>query len=109
MNKLIYTFLFLIVSIVGFGQALENFVQHVEQNNPRLIALQKWLEAEETLAKTGIYPSNPEVSYNYLFGNSEAIGNQQELEITQSFKLPGYYASKAAVQKLGFQQKLGKK
>ena len=105
MNKLIYTFLFLIVSVAGFGQALENFVQHVEQNNPRLIAMQKWLEAEETLAKTGIYPNNPEVSYNYLFGNPEAIGNQQELEITQSFKLPGYYTSKAAVQELGFQQK----
>jgi outer membrane protein, heavy metal efflux system len=38
-------------------------------------------------------------------GQPDAIGNQQELEITQSFKLPGYYTSKSAVQKLNFQQK----
>ena len=103
--KLKYTILFLVVSIVAFGQSLEDFTQSVEQNNPRLIALQKWLEAEETLAKTGVYPDNPKLSYNYLFGNPDALGNQQELEITQSFKLPGYYTSKAAVQKLDFQKK----
>jgi outer membrane protein TolC len=105
MRKLINTILFLVVSIVGFGQTFDSFLQSVERNNPRLIALQKWLEAEETKAKTGIYPDNPEVSYNYLFGNPDVIGNQQELEITQSFKLPGYYTSKSAVQKLDFQQK----
>ena len=97
--------LFLAISLLGFSQSLDNFLQNIEQNNPRLIALQKWLKAEETKAKTGIYPDNPEVSYNHLWGNPDVIGNQQELEITQSFKLPGYYTSKSAVQKLNFQQK----
>lgn len=105
MKKLNYIILFLSVSFVGFGQSFESFMQSVEQNNPRLIALQKWLEAEETKAKTGIYPDNPEVSFNYLWGSPDAVGNQQELEITQSFKMPGYYTSKSTVQKLNFQQK----
>lgn len=90
---------------LSFGQSFDSFMQSVEQNNARLIVLDKWLDAEETKAKTGIYPDNPEVSYNYLFGNTDAIGDQQELEITQAFKLPGYYISKSAVQKLDFQQK----
>jgi outer membrane protein TolC len=105
MKRSIYTLLFLIVSICGVGQSFDSFIQDVEQNNSRLIALQKWLEAEETKVKTGIYPDNPEVSYYYLFGNSNSIGDQQEFEITQSFKMPGFYSSKADVQKLGFQQK----
>jgi outer membrane protein, heavy metal efflux system len=90
---------------LSYGQAFDSFMQIVEQNNPRIIAMQKWLEAEETKAKMGIYPDNPEVSYTHLWGSPESIGNQQELEISQSFKLPGYYTSKSAVQKLNFQQK----
>ena len=105
MNKITSTILFLAISFVGFGQSFDSFIQSIEQNNPRLTALQKWLEAEETKAKTGIYPDNPEVSYSYLWGNTEAFGNQRELEIYQSFKLPGYYTSKSAVQKLNFRQK----
>jgi len=105
MKSLIYTILFLAVTFSGFTQSFEGFMQSVEQNNPRLMALDKWLEAEATLAKTGIYPDNPEVSYNYLFGSPEAIGDQKELEITQSFRLPGYYTSKSALQKLDYQQK----
>jgi len=104
MKKFIKLILFLSVSIVGFGQSFDSFMQNVEQNNPALIALHKWLEAEETKVKTGIYPDNPAISYNYLWGNPVAIGNQQELEVSQSFKLPGYYTSKADVQKLNFRQ-----
>ncbi len=105
MKKLIYIMLFLSAPFFGFGQILDSLLHKAEQNNPRLIALQKWLEAEETRARTGIYPDNPEVSYKYLFGNEEAIGNQQEFEVMQSFKLPGYYSSKSELQQLQFEQK----
>ncbi len=104
MKKIKFIILFLVVSLVGFGQSFDSFMLSVEQNNPQLITLQKWLEAEETKAKRGIYPANPEVNYSYLWGNPFADGNQQELEITQLFKLPGYYTSKSAVQQLNFQQ-----
>lgn len=98
------TILFFIGISNGFGQSLDEFLNAVEQNNPKLAAMQKWLEAEEVRAKTAIYPENPEVRFNYLWGNAHVAGNQQELEITQSFKLPGYYMAKANVQKLDYAQ-----
>ncbi|HSV75477.1 MAG TPA: TolC family protein [Bacteroidales bacterium] len=96
--------LFLSNPIIGLGNTLSLLLLTVEQNNPRLIALQKWLEAEETKARTGIYPDNPEVNFNYLFGNPAAIGNQREIGIRQTIRLPGYYLSKSAVQQLNFRQ-----
>jgi outer membrane protein, heavy metal efflux system len=101
-NTIIIMLIF--ISELAAGQSFDSFMLSVEQNNPQLITLQKWLEAEETKAKTGIYPANPEMNYSHLWGNPFAEGNQQELEITQSFKLPGYYTSKSAVQQLNFEQ-----
>jgi outer membrane protein TolC len=97
--------LLLLASLWGFGQNLDSLRIRVEENNPQLLALQKWLDAEEVKARTGIYPENPDVSYLYLFGNSSALGNQQEFEVMQPFRLPGYYNSKADLQKLQFEQK----
>lgn len=104
MKRFTWFIMMLAVPIFSYGSTLEQLLQSVEQNNPRLIALQKWLEAEEVKARTGIYPENPEISLNYLFGNPEAIGNQQEFGIMQSFRLPGYYLSKSAIQQLTFRQ-----
>lgn len=104
MKRFTWFIMILAVPIFSYGSTLESLLQSVEQNNPRLIALQKWLEAEEVKARTGIYPENPEISLNYLFGNPEAIGNQQEFGIMQSFRLPGYYLSKSAIRQLTYRQ-----
>lgn len=105
MKKLVYIILLLTISSAAFSQSFEMLMQSVEHNNPRIQTLQKWLEAEEVYSKTGVYPNNPTVSYSYLFGNSDNIGDQKEFEITQSFQLPGYYTSKVDLQNLGFKQK----
>ncbi len=105
MKKLSYIIFILTFTASAYGQNLRALLQNVEQHNPRLLSLQKWIESEEVRARTGIYPDDPEVIYNYLFGSPEVMGDQQEIEITQSFKLPGYYTSKSAVQKLDYQQK----
>jgi outer membrane protein, heavy metal efflux system len=105
MKSKFYIILLLMAPVTGFGQNLESFLKNVNENHPRLVALQKWLEAEKIRAQTGIYPDNPKVSYDYLFGNAEAIGDQQEFEIMQSFKLPGYYSSKAGLLQLNYEQK----
>jgi len=104
MKKVVLMILFLAGPFLGFGQSLDKLLRSVEQNNPRLIALQKWLDAEEVRARTGIFPENPEVSFSYLFGNPDAIGNQQEFGVMQTFRLPWFYLSKSAVQQLTFQQ-----
>jgi outer membrane protein, heavy metal efflux system len=105
MRKTINTILLLAVSVIGFGQSFNHLMQSIEQNNTQLITLQKWLKAEEIKAKTGIYPDNPEVSYNHLWSGPDLPGNQKELEITQSLRWPGYYTSKSAIQRLDYQQK----
>ncbi|MCT4586854.1 MAG: TolC family protein [Carboxylicivirga sp.] len=105
MKTLFNIILLVCISSPGYSQAFEGLMQNIEQNNPRIKTLQKWLEAEEVYSKTGIYPNNPSLSYNYLFGNQDNIGDQKEFEITQSFQLPGYYTSKAELHKLGFKQK----
>ncbi len=106
MKQILYLGLFLAIGIAGNCQTLDSLMQSIEQHNPRIIAQQRWLEAEKTKAKTGIYPDNPELNYTYLWGNSELIGSQKELEITQSFRLPGYYTSKSGVQQLAYKQKV---
>ncbi|PRY98873.1 outer membrane protein TolC [Marinilabilia salmonicolor] len=104
MKKVIFFIFLVFASVNGASQTLEKFLKELEQNNPQLIALQKWLDAEATKARTGIYPDNPEVSYSYLLGSPETIGDQQEFEISQSFRLPGYYSSKSDIQQLGYEQ-----
>ncbi|WP_062124098.1 TolC family protein [Geofilum rubicundum] len=105
MKRAINILLLLCFSLPGFGQSFSHLMQSIEQNNTQLITLQKWLNAEKTKAKTGTYPENPEVTYNHLWSGPDLPGNQKELEITQSFKWPGYYTSKSAIQELNYQQK----
>jgi outer membrane protein TolC len=105
MKNLIYVLLLLVLSFPVSSQTLDSLIRNVERNNLQLIAMQKWLEVERIRARTGIYPDNPEATYVYLWGNSDAFGNQQEFEFIQSFKMPGYYNSKSNVQQLQFDQK----
>lgn len=105
MNKLIYILLILLLAYPASSQTLDSLINKVERNNLQLIAMQKWLDVERIRARTGIYPDNPEATYIYLWGNSDAFGNQQEFEFIQSFKMPGFYNSKSNVQQLQFDQK----
>jgi cobalt-zinc-cadmium efflux system outer membrane protein len=106
MNRAILIICIIAFSVDGTAQTLDSLYQIAEQNNPGMIALNKWLESEKVRARTDIYPDNPEISYLYLFGNQESIGDQQELEVMQSFRLPGYYTSKADIQGMQYEQKV---
>jgi len=99
MRKILYSLTIIFVQMPVFGQSLDSLLISIQKNNHRLATMEKWLEAEQSRARTGIYPDNPELSYVYMWGNSEAFGDQKEFEVIQSFKFPGYYSSKAGVQK----------
>ena len=82
--------LLMLIGTIAQGNSLDYLIENISQNNPRLMALQKWIDAQEAEARTGIFPDNPFIGYSHLLGNPDNIGNQQELEITMSFKLPWY-------------------
>ena len=104
MNKTLYLIGFIMISNVGYSQFPDSLLKSIEVNNPRIKASLKWLESEKYRSKTGIYPENPDITFNYMWGSPDAIGNQQELEITQKFRFPGYYFARSSMQKMEFGQ-----
>lgn len=105
MKKIIYSIALLLLYLPVSSQSLDSLQASVKRNNHQLNAMEKWLEGEQARSRTGVYPDNPEVSYIYLWGNSQNFGNQQEFEVLQSFKFPGFYSSKADVQQQEFVKK----
>ena len=60
----------------------------IEENNKTLKALKETAEAQKLENKTGIYLSNPEVGFNYLWGNPVDMGNRNDFNISQTFDIP---------------------
>jgi len=104
MNKTLYVLTFILICRVGYSQGPDSLLKSIEVNNPMIKSSVKWLEAEKSRSRTGIYPDNPDITYNYLWGSPDAIGNQQEFEITQKFRFPGYYFARSSMQKMEFGQ-----
>jgi outer membrane protein TolC len=68
--------------------SIEEVLNSVEQNNTTLKALKDNIEAQKLENKTGIYLPNPEVEFNYLWGNPNNIGNRKDISIRQTFDFP---------------------
>src|SRR5690554_5758435 len=86
----IVCFILLGASIHAQNQ-VENVLVEIEKNNKTLSALRKNAEAQRLENKTGNYLQNPEVEYNYLWGNPTPVGNRTDFNVTQSFDFPTAY------------------
>ena len=75
---------FLIVSQNNISEALRS----IEEKNFTLIALRKSAEAQMLENKTGIYLSNPEIEFGYLWGKPDLIGNRTDFSAMQAFDIP---------------------
>lgn len=90
----------IIISIFACGtnlfaqSSIEKVLSEIEKNNTTLQALQKSMDAEKMGNKTGIYLQNPELEFNYLWGNPSAIGNRTDFSISQTFDFPSAYQYK---------------
>jgi outer membrane protein TolC len=84
--------LILIAVITGnaiFAQnSIDNVLNGIEQNNTVLKALKETVEAQKLENATGIYLPNPEVEFNYLWGNPNNIGNRNDISVRQTFDFP---------------------
>ncbi|MDO8898244.1 MAG: TolC family protein, partial [Bacteroidales bacterium] len=91
----------LLLTFTVFGQSqIENVLKEIEQNNTTLSALRKNTESEKILNKTGIFLQNPEVEFNYLWGNPVVIGNRTDFSIRQRFDFPTAYGYRNQISEL---------
>ena len=56
----------------------------IEENNTKL----KALKGEKLGNKTGIYLSDPDVAFGYLWGTPSNIGTRKDFSVTQTFDIP---------------------
>ena len=102
--------LILIISISAFSLSLfsqsniDKVLAEIEQNNTSLQAFRKSVDAEKIGNKTDIYLQNPEIAFNYLWGNPSNIGNRKDLNITQTIDFPTVYAYKNQISDLKNEQ-----
>lgn len=81
-----------------YGQnTVENVLADIERNNTGLLALKKKVEADKIGNSTGIFLSNPEFGFNYLYGNPNAAGNRTDINIKQTFDFPTAYSFKGRI------------
>ncbi len=93
-----YKFLLLLVILPFTGRpqaSLDSVVDAVRAANKTLIACRMQMEAEMRAARTGIYLPNPEVQFDYLWGDPAEYGNRTDFGITQSFSFPSVYIQRS--------------
>lgn len=92
MKHYILIVLSFILSRQLFAQAeIDMVVAEILKNNTTLQALRQNADAEKLGNKTGIYLSDPEVEFNYLWGSPSLIGNRTDIRVQQSFDFPTAY------------------
>ncbi|MDR2804567.1 MAG: TolC family protein [Dysgonamonadaceae bacterium] len=92
MKQLIVSILFLSAGFAATAQSGYNAVlQQIEANNTSLSALRQQTEVQKLGNRTGIYPANPEMEFNYLWGTPDPIGNRTDITVKQSFDFPTAY------------------
>lgn len=70
---------------------VDSVLSNIERNNTTLSALRKSVEAEKLGNHTGVYLQNPEMGFDYLWGNNSEIGNKVDFSVRQSFDFPTAY------------------
>jgi len=88
-----------------FSQSnIDKTLIEIEKNNTTLSALRKSVEANKIGNKTGIYLQNPEVEFNYLWGNPSAFGNRTDVSVKQAFDFPTAYSYKSQISNIKNEQ-----
>jgi outer membrane protein TolC len=76
---------------------INSVLASIEENNTTLKSLRESAEAQKSENKTGIYLNNPEVGFDYLWGNPTDIGNRTDFSISQTFDIPTITGMKSRV------------
>jgi len=87
----IWAILFIMPISLSAQITIDSVLTAIEMNNTSLSAMRKSTDAEKFRNQTGIYLQNPEVGFNYLWGNPSTMGNRTDISIKQSFDFPTAY------------------
>ena len=82
---------------------IDSVLAQIERNNTTLAALQKGADADKIGNKTGNYLQNPEIEFNYLWGN-EVTGNRTDFSAKQTFDFPTAYGYKNQISNIKNEQ-----
>tara|TARA_R110002050_G_scaffold85090_1_gene181527 strand:+ start:16809 stop:17984 length:1176 start_codon:yes stop_codon:yes gene_type:complete len=95
MKKIIIALISIIPFQIGLSaqSTIDSVLAQIERNNTTLAALQERAEADKIGNKTGNYLQNPEIEFNYLWGN-DVTGNRTDFAATQAFDFPTAYSYK---------------
>lgn len=89
MKKIILTLITIVATSSLFAQnSIDELLNTIEQNNTTLKALRESADAQKLGQRTGLFLPDPEIGFNYLWGNPSTIGKRQDLSIKQSFDFP---------------------
>lgn len=98
MKKLIVSIMAILATSSLFAQNnINDVLSAIEQNNTTLKALRETSDAQKLENRTGIFLSNPEIGFNYLWGNPSSVGNRQDISIKQNFDIPTISGLKSKV------------
>lgn len=98
MRTIIISILAILASTSLFAQNnMSSVLSSIEENNTTLKALRESAEADKLETRTGLTLSNPEVGFNYLWGNPGNIGNRTDFSVTQTFDIPTITGMKSRV------------
>lgn len=93
------------VLVSNAQQSLPQILSDIEVNNKMLKAAKQSAQVQKIDAKTGIYPSDINVDYEYMFGNDATdYQRESELTVTQGFDFPTAYFQKNKIANLKTEQ-----
>lgn len=80
MKKMIFT-----TFAVAATTSLTSVLSTIEQNNTTLKALRESADANKLANRTDIYLLDPEIGFNYLWGDPSEVPNRKDFNASQSF------------------------
>ncbi len=77
---------------VSAQSQVDAVLESIKANNKTIAAGKQYLQAQNTLAKTGNTPKDPTVEYDILYGIPVGAGNQKDFSVTQQLDFPTAYS-----------------
>lgn len=101
MKRIIFSLVLLAAAFTAAAQGgYDAVLTQIETNSTTLQALREQMEAQKLGNRTGIFLSNPEVEFAYLWGNTPSAGDRTDFKLTQSFDFPTTYGYRNRISKL---------